>query len=117
MKILKQGYNQHPQELYDSNVGDVLDPFLVQENEDGEDEGVVDHPNFIFKEPTEVNETTRENLKYKPIEVLDEHTLNSRTRRLDNDQRLVLETGVNFAKSVIKSLCSCYFSSFLRSVF
>ena len=43
--------------------------------------------------------------RFKAIDLFDENTLDKMTRALDEDQRVVLEIGVNFAKSLVKSLC------------
>ena len=41
--------------------------------------------------------------RYKSIELYDDPTVDSMSRSLDEDQRVVLEIGVAFAKSVIKA--------------
>ena len=67
-----------------------------------EEIGAIDHPDFVFKDPTEFYEKD-ESRRYKSIELFDEDTLDAMTRELDNDQRLVLDIGVNFARSIIKA--------------
>ena len=84
-------------------VGDMIDPALAQENEDCEDEGVVDHPDFLFKDPSNLKDTEHEKRKFKAIELYDDQILDSMTRSLDEEQRIVLEIGVNFARALVKA--------------
>ena len=84
-------------------VGDMIDPALAQENEDCEDEGVADHPDFLFKDPSDLKDSEHEKRKFKSIELYDDQILESMTRSLDEDQRTVLEIGVNFAMSIVKA--------------
>ena len=54
MKLLEsvEAGKEIAQEMLDSNVGDILDSALEQDNEDCEEIGVVDHPDFVFKDPS-----------------------------------------------------------------
>ena len=97
---------QHVEETLESNAGALLDPENEQDNADCEDEGVSDHPDFVSKDPSqfiEKGETSRSNNLYKRIEISDEKILNDMTLRLDNEQRRIVEIGVNYAKSLVKS--------------
>ena len=88
----------------DSNIGDTIDPELEQDNDDCEDIGVTEHPDFQFKDPSDLDVTKEEVKKYKAIDLNDDNTLDIMTKNLDEDQRVVLEIGVDFAKSLIKSM-------------
>ena len=90
-------------EIVDSSIGNVLDSALEQENEDCLEIGADDHPNFLFKDPTDITDEPLISTRYKPMELYDDKTMISMSRSLDHDQRMVLEIGVDFAKSVIKS--------------
>ena len=84
-------------------IGELIDPALAQENADCEEEGVADHPDFLFKDPSDLKDTDHQKRKFKPIELYDDKFLDSMTTSLDEDQRIVLEIGVNFARSVVKA--------------
>ena len=94
---------ERAEELMDSNIGDTIDPELEQDNDDCEDIGVTEHPDFQFKDPSDLDVTKEEVKKYKAIDLSDDNTLDIMTKALDEDQRVVLEIGVDFAKSLIKS--------------
>ena len=95
---------ERAEELMDSNIGDTIDPELEQDNDDCEDIGVTEHPDFQFKDPSDLDVTKEEVKKYKAIDLNDDNTLDIMTKNLDEDQRVVLEIGVDFAKSLIKSM-------------
>ena len=90
-------------DIVDSSIGSVIDSALAQENEECREMGNDDHPNFMFKDPADIRDEHPISIRYKPMELYDEETMLSMCRGLDVDQRMVLEVGVNFAKSVIKS--------------
>ena len=90
-------------EIISSNVGDTLDPMLEQDNYDCSQIGPVDHPDFIFKDPTDIRDNEPSRPHFKPLDLYDDDTLLSKARNLDDDQRMVLEIGVNYAKNIIKS--------------
>ena len=97
---------ERAEEMIKSNIGDKMDPALEQENEDCEDLGLTDHPDFVFKDPSHLNVTQIEVKRYKAIELCDEQTLDAMSIDLDEDQRIVLEIGVDYAKSIIKAIKS-----------
>ena len=91
------------QEMLKSNIGDTMDPEHEQDNEDCEDIGFTDHPDFLFKDPDELDTSEVEQRRYRMIELSDDQTIDDMTSKLDEDQRIVLETGVDFAKSIVKA--------------
>ena len=93
---------ERAEEIMDSNIGDKIDPALEQDNEDCADIGLTEHPDFLFKDPTDLLVTREEVKRFKAIDLNDDQTLDVMSRALDVDQRVVLEIGVNFAKSVVK---------------
>ena len=94
---------ERAEEIRQSNIGDTMDPQLEQDNADCDDIGVKEHDDFIFKDPTDLSDITLEVKRYKAIDVYDEYTLDLMSINLDEDQRIVLETGVNYAKSIVKA--------------
>ena len=94
---------ERAQETINSNVADIMDSTLQQDNEECADEGVEDHPDFVLKDPSDLLAHEPERGRFKTIELYDEQTLDIMSRNLDEDQKVVLETGINFAKSIVKS--------------
>ena len=94
---------ENAKDIVDSNIGDILDAALEQDNDDCEEAGITDHPDFIFKDPSDMIERSTEERRYKAINLYDEPTLDHVSQTLDEDQRLVLEIGVDFAKSIVKA--------------
>ena len=94
---------ERAEETIKSNIGDTIDPALEQDNDDCEEIGNTDHPDFLFKDPSDLNVTKEEVKRYKAIDLFDDNTLDVMTRSLDEDQRVVLEVGVNFANSIVKA--------------
>ena len=90
-------------EMVKSNIGDTLDSALEQDNDDCEQMGFTDNPDFVFKDPGEFVTQKEISKRYKEILLYDEEVLNSMTRKLDEDQRQVLDIGVNFAKNIVKA--------------
>ena len=94
---------ERAEEMITSNIGDTIDPALEQENDDCEEIGVIDHPDFLFKDPSDLNMNITEVKKYKAIDLHDEETLDRMSINLDEDQRIVLEIGVDYAKYIVKA--------------
>ena len=84
-------------------IEDMLDPALAQENEDCAEEELIDHPDFLHKDPRHLDKSQHEKRKFKPIELYEEQTLETMTRNLDKDQRIVVEIGVDVARSIVKA--------------
>ena len=88
-------------------VGTILDPFKEQENEDCKMEGVIDHPDHFALDPGEFLQNERVNnvdKSYRKIELEDFDKLAQKTRMLDPEQRQIVDTGIKYAKDLIKSL-------------
>ena len=100
------------QEMLSTCVGDTLDPAKEQEDDDCEEEGIHDYPEFMVKDPGEYNKI--ENVKkgniYKIIELYSDDKIEEITRNLDEEQRLVLDIAVAYAKSILKSRKTHQFS-------
>ena len=84
-------------------IGDALDPALEQDNDDCQEIGYSDNPDFVFKSPLEYNCNQEQSNRYQSINVFNEEALDSMTQQLDEDQRKVLEIGIDYAKSLVKS--------------
>ena len=85
-------------------VGEQLDPELEQELQDGELEGMSEHPEYqvlIPPDSIERSSSTRDSY-YCPIQLSPIEELYKQTHKLDKEQMLVLEEGIQFAKSVVK---------------
>jgi hypothetical protein len=102
LEAVEEG-TERAQDTMNEATRDIMDPALAQENEDCENEGVADHPDFVFKDPSDLQVTGHAKRLFKAIELYDETSLESMTNRLDEDQRIVLEIGVNFARSIVKA--------------
>ena len=50
-------------------IEDMLDPALAQENEDCAEEELIDHSDFLHKDPGHLNKSQQEKRKFKPIEL------------------------------------------------
>ena len=85
-------------------VGEQLDPELEQELQDGELEGISEHPEYQVLIPPDSIErgTSTGDSYYCPIQLNSVDELYKQTHKLDKEQMLVLEEGVRFAKSVVK---------------
>ena len=44
---------ERAQDMINSNIGETLDPALIQENEDLGEMGFEEDPDFVFKDPSE----------------------------------------------------------------
>ena len=93
-------------ELIDSNAGVDLDPINEQGNGDCEEEGVQDYPDYFVKDPTdffEKNEVSVNDSVYSTIQLYDDNKkLDKMTLTLDEEQRRVVEIGVNYANNLLK---------------
>ena len=98
-----EGGTERAHDTMNEAIGDMMDPALAQENEDCAQEGVEDHPDFLYKDPTDLDKNQTEKRKFKPIELYNDDVLESMTQLLDKDQRIVVEIGVDVARSIIKA--------------
>ena len=96
---------ERAEELIDSNAGVDLDPTNEQDNDDCEEEGVQDYPDYFVKDPTdffEKNEASVNDSVYSTIQLYDDKKLDKMTLTLDEEQRRVVEIGVNYANNLLK---------------
>ena len=97
---------ERAKEILDSNAGTILDPQKEQDDAECADEEVLEHPDFVAKDPRDldVEQTTSCTGKaYKKIELYDERRIEEITRKLDREQRMVLDKGVDYAKNIVKA--------------
>ena len=88
-------------EILDERVGAALDPEFEQELGDGELEGMELHPDFLSLDPPpEIETSDKTEQKYREIELKDEGELLKQTRRLDEEQMMVLDECIQFAKKI-----------------
>jgi hypothetical protein len=90
------------------DVGAQLDPAKEQENIDCAEEGISEDPEHLILEPGELlaNEDIGSNTEktYRRIELSHIDELSQRTRKLDQEQRRVVDIGIKYAKELVKSL-------------
>ena len=96
------------QEEFDSCVGDILDSAKEQEEDECANEGVHETDKFITLDLDDIGAQEKESAQttdtfFKKIELQNEDFLSSQTQKLDQDQRLVVDLGIEFAKNVRKS--------------
>ena len=93
-------------EMRPSHVYDTLNPEGEQEQEDDKAEGVEDDPNFAAYDHggnLMDQEPKADNYKYKSIDVPSKEDLQFMTRRLVDEQQLVLQEVVGYCKKVKRS--------------
>ena len=89
--------------LVETDVGDILDSALEQDNDDCLDMEVEDHSDFAFKDPSDIFDGADKQNRYKSILLEDDGSLESMSQKLDKDQRLVFDICIDYATSVKKS--------------
>ena len=90
-----------------SETGATLDPEGEQEINDCEYEGLINHPDFPeFNLEAFEEESKRKKVEktYKPINIDQIDILMEKTSKLDFYQRKVVEKGIKYARSIVKSL-------------
>ena len=91
-----------------NDIGDKIDPAKEQENIDADDEGITQDPDHLVLEPGELlsegNVDTTKDKFYRRIELGNLDELAERTRKLDPEQRQVVDIGIKYAKDLVKSL-------------
>ena len=95
------------QEEFDNCVGDIIDAAKEQEQDDCRIEGTHEPDAFLALDPdnfeSSVNSSTKYNDSYfKKIELQELSYICSETRKLDPDQRQVIDIGVEFAQNLKK---------------
>merc|ERR1712121_95734 len=81
----------------------MMDSTFAQEQNDCELEGMSEYPDFAGVDPSLLDITKHEKMVYRSIDLYDDEDLERMTMQLDKEQRMVLDLGVDFAKSVVKS--------------
>ena len=96
------------EEILSDRIGALLDPELEQEQADGEDEGMQEHPEMPNLEPpVAISETRKCDKLYRLIELKKDEDLYKQTRMLDDEQMMVLEECVQYAKGLRKFIATC----------
>ena len=93
-------------ELMESNAGVTMDAENEQANADCEDEELVEHPDFLAKNPNNLEHAESEGTTgsaYKKIQLYTKEKIDALTHELDEEQRVVLDIGVDFAKNLVKA--------------
>ena len=85
-------------------IANLLDPEKEQEDAECEEEGFEAPGEFIDLDPDAIksDRITKQDGLYKIIELEDIDVLMEQTRPLDRDQRMVLDTVINYAKQLVK---------------
>jgi len=105
LESIEEG-TEKAKEFIDSNAGLFIDPQNEQDNAECEEDEEAEHPDFLIKNPDSLSTGQTEtslSSSYKRIELYNEETIESITLRLHDEQRFVLDIGVNFAKNIVKS--------------
>ena len=105
LEVVEEG-TKRAEKLLESNASQDLDPTNEQDNNDCQEEGEQDHPDFLFKDPSdfmEKSEVTKKETVYSKIELKNDKELDEMTLELDEEQKRVLEIGVNYAKNLVKA--------------
>ena len=71
LEVVEEG-TERAEELLESNAGQDLDPTNEQHNDDCQEEREQDHPDFLFKDPSdfmEKSEVTNKETVYSKIEL------------------------------------------------
>ena len=96
------------QEEFDSYIAEMLDPTKEQLEADCLDEGFEEPSKFMAIDPDDYSLDKKDyEIKdgfYKKINLDSLDYLCKETRKLDPDQRLVVDMGVQYAQNVIKSM-------------
>ena len=80
-----------------------MDPEFAQDQYDCEIEGYTQHVDFVFKDPLDLDYNEGQKQTFRAIDLYDWDALEVLTNSLDEDQRIVLDIGVDYAKAVVKS--------------
>ena len=89
-------------------IGMILDSTLHQDNAECQEEGLEEHPDYLHLDPQDMGMVDEENAQqaqstYKAIEIPDGDVLRMATRTLDEQQRMVLDIGIKYAKDIVKA--------------
>ena len=86
-------------------MGENLDPQGEQDIRDCELEDLMMHPDYQHLNPDDVDITEKAKFekRYRPIEIEDLKILSEKTKNMDFYQRKVVQTGIDFARKVVKA--------------
>ena len=98
-----EAMTEKAEDLLDSNIGDTLDSALEQDNDECSEMNLLVHSDFAFKDPTDIQNAEENKRRFKSIELVNDDTLEEMCNRLDEDQRVVFDIGVDYAKSIVKA--------------
>ena len=85
-------------------IGQELDPLGEQDDDECEYEGIIDHPDYPEIEISHMDEAKCQKIEntFKIMELEPLETLREKTRHLDYFQKKVIETGLKYARQVVK---------------
>ena len=93
---------EHVEEILANEIGNEIDANKEQNDVDDTLEGIHECPEMFVKDPTgllnNLEVDTKNNNVYRKIELLPEENVSSKIQKLDADQRIVIDIGVDFAK-------------------
>ena len=94
-------------EIMANEIGDQLDSKIAQENEDAAIVGANEHPDLFVLNPPDVNDNFNINYNeqelYRKTEFADDLELSEKILGLNKEQRLVIDTGVHYAKKYVQA--------------
>ena len=94
-------------EIMANEIGDQLDSKIAQENEDAAIVGANEHPDLFVLNPPDVNDNFNINYNeqelYRKTEFVDDLELSEKILGLNKEQRLVIDTGVHYAKKYVQA--------------
>ena len=105
MKYLAQVQEgrEHAENILANEIANIMDANKEQNEEEDILEGIHEHPEMFVKEPTglidNIEPTAKHSNKiYRKIELQNEEDINSNIHRLDKDQRIAVDIGIDYAK-------------------
>ena len=95
------------EERRNAEIENLIAPSIIQEEDDCQYEGIIDHPEFpdLGIEVLEENRIQVEK-GFRMINLDETNILLEKTRKLDYHQRKVVEIGIHYARTVVKALKS-----------
>ena len=94
-------------------VENILDPEHIQEVDDCEYEGIIDHPDYPNLDIEALEREVRSKIEktYRTIDLDNLQDLLEKTKKLDYFQRKVVEVGIKYSRQLVKALKTKKFSS------
>ena len=89
-------------------IGMILDSTFHQDNAECQEEGLEEHPDYLHLDPEDMGMIDEDGglqvqSTYRSIEIPSDNVLNQKSRGLDEQQRMVLDIGIKYAKDIVKS--------------